>query len=246
LANGLERLTFDLPCNVAAVPGVLARDAAVLADLKASARRCPEFVMPPMPGLLPRIHIAVSPNETSKRDDSWESFFLSRAHPSLLLAARDQHAPKARGGGSRRGNGARLSIGPSDEDDDVDCRRSVACRQRKLTGCEVPRRRRFARLSTSSSAGALCRPGRPQTTGRESERGVSVHIVPAEPEPRVSVRATIAALVRFGIASKDVARVLERDWATYRRQNGLDLFGEPVDPQRPGAGMPASRPLGWR
>jgi hypothetical protein len=57
-----------------------------------------------------------------------------------------------------------------------------------------------------------------------------------EPEPRVSVRATIAALVRFGIASKGVARVLERDWATYRRQNGLDLFGEPVDPQRSGAG----------
>lgn len=57
-----------------------------------------------------------------------------------------------------------------------------------------------------------------------------------EPEPRISVRATIAALVRFRIASKDVARVLERDWATFRRQNGLDLFGEPVDPQRPGAG----------
>jgi hypothetical protein len=56
-----------------------------------------------------------------------------------------------------------------------------------------------------------------------------------EPEPHVSVRATIAALVRFGIASKDVARVLERDWAACRRQNDLDLFGHALDPQRPGA-----------
>jgi hypothetical protein len=57
-----------------------------------------------------------------------------------------------------------------------------------------------------------------------------------EPEPHVSVRATIAAAVRFGIASKDVARVLERDWTTYRRQNGLNLFAQPLDPQRTGAG----------
>jgi hypothetical protein len=40
----------------------------------------------------------------------------------------------------------------------------------------------------------------------------------------------------FGIASKDVARILERDWTTYRRQNGLNLFGQPLDPQRTGAG----------
>jgi hypothetical protein len=57
-----------------------------------------------------------------------------------------------------------------------------------------------------------------------------------EPEPHVSVRAAITALVRFDIASKDAARVLERDWATYRRRNGLDVFGQPLDPQRPGAG----------
>lgn len=56
-----------------------------------------------------------------------------------------------------------------------------------------------------------------------------------ESELHVSVRATIAALVRFGIASKGVARVLERDWAAYRRQNDLDLFGHALDQQRPSA-----------
>jgi hypothetical protein len=33
-----------------------------------------------------------------------------------------------------------------------------------------------------------------------------------------------------------MARVLERDWTTYRRQNGLNLFAQPLDPQRTGAG----------
>ncbi len=44
-------------------------------------------------------------------------------------------------------------------------------------------------------------------------------------EPRVSVRATILALSRFGIASRDVTKRLEKDWAKYRKLNGLDLYG---------------------
>jgi hypothetical protein len=56
-----------------------------------------------------------------------------------------------------------------------------------------------------------------------------------EPEPHVSIRATTIALVRFRIATKNVAPVLEREWATHRQQNGLDLFGQPLDPQRPRA-----------
>jgi hypothetical protein len=58
-----------------------------------------------------------------------------------------------------------------------------------------------------------------------------------EPAPHVSVGATLAALVRFGITAKASARALERDWATYRQQHGLDLYGKrpdpkPVDPRR--------------
>jgi hypothetical protein len=45
------------------------------------------------------------------------------------------------------------------------------------------------------------------------------------PEPRVSVRALILALARFEIASKDQARALEKDWAAYRKQHGLDIEG---------------------
>jgi len=35
--------------------------------------------------------------------------------------------------------------------------------------------------------------------------------------PHVSVRALILALGRFEIASKDKARVLEKEWAAYRK-----------------------------
>jgi len=44
-------------------------------------------------------------------------------------------------------------------------------------------------------------------------------------EPRVSVRALILALARFEIASKDQARVLEKEWAAYREQHRLDIEG---------------------
>lgn len=54
-------------------------------------------------------------------------------------------------------------------------------------------------------------------------------------EPRVSVRATILALSRFKIASRDVTRKLEKEWAKYRKLNGLDLYGhaEPEAAQEP-------------
>lgn len=44
-------------------------------------------------------------------------------------------------------------------------------------------------------------------------------------QPRVSVRAVILAAVRFGLASPTTAKKLEREWATYRVENALDLYG---------------------
>lgn len=43
-------------------------------------------------------------------------------------------------------------------------------------------------------------------------------------EPHVSVRALILTLGRFGIASQEDTKKIERDWAKYRVQNGLDLY----------------------
>jgi hypothetical protein len=45
----------------------------------------------------------------------------------------------------------------------------------------------------------------------------------------VSVRATILALSRFGIAPEDYVKVLEKRWNKYRQANGCDLHGK----QRP-------------
>ena len=45
-------------------------------------------------------------------------------------------------------------------------------------------------------------------------------------EPHVSVRALILALGRFGIASKDQTRALEKAWAEYRKQHRLDIEGK--------------------
>ena len=50
-------------------------------------------------------------------------------------------------------------------------------------------------------------------------------------EPHISVRATILALVRFGVASKEQTRTLDRDWAAYRKKNGLDLHGKGPQPE---------------
>jgi hypothetical protein len=45
--------------------------------------------------------------------------------------------------------------------------------------------------------------------------------------PKVSVRALILALARFGIAQPGVAKKLEKEWSLYRKQNQLDLYGKP-------------------
>ena len=48
---------------------------------------------------------------------------------------------------------------------------------------------------------------------------------------RISVRAAILALGRFGIASPELTKKLERDWAQYRSQKRLDLYGRPAEGQ---------------
>ena len=47
--------------------------------------------------------------------------------------------------------------------------------------------------------------------------------------PHVSVRALILALGRFEIASKDKARALEEEWATYRKDHRLTGEGKVVE-----------------
>lgn len=44
----------------------------------------------------------------------------------------------------------------------------------------------------------------------------------------VSVRATILALNRFGIASANEVKFLEKTWVKYRRETGIDLNGKPA------------------
>jgi hypothetical protein len=44
-------------------------------------------------------------------------------------------------------------------------------------------------------------------------------------DPHVSVRATILALARFGVAARDPARALENAWSAHRKSAGLDLYG---------------------
>ena len=41
----------------------------------------------------------------------------------------------------------------------------------------------------------------------------------------VSVRATILALGRFGVAAREPARALDKAWSAYRKTAGLDLYG---------------------
>jgi len=43
----------------------------------------------------------------------------------------------------------------------------------------------------------------------------------------VSVRATILALNRFGIASANEVKSLENAWSKHRRKTGIDLNGKP-------------------
>jgi hypothetical protein len=51
------------------------------------------------------------------------------------------------------------------------------------------------------------------------------HVGPAM-EPDVSVRAAIIALARFGIASAEEVRAIEKRWAVHRNSNELDLHGK--------------------
>jgi hypothetical protein len=55
-------------------------------------------------------------------------------------------------------------------------------------------------------------------------------IVGSESQQRhsISVRATILSLGRFGIASPEVTKRTEKEWARYRAENRLDLYGRPI------------------
>jgi hypothetical protein len=44
-------------------------------------------------------------------------------------------------------------------------------------------------------------------------------------DPHVSVRATILAVTRFGVAAREPARALEKTWSAYRPTARLDLYG---------------------
>ncbi len=46
--------------------------------------------------------------------------------------------------------------------------------------------------------------------------------------PQVSVRATILALRRFGIADDETVKVLEKRWKKHRDEHQLDLYGAPA------------------
>ena len=55
-------------------------------------------------------------------------------------------------------------------------------------------------------------------------------IVGSESQQRhsISVRATILSLSRFGIASPEVTKRTEKEWARYRAENKLDLYGRRI------------------
>ena len=55
-------------------------------------------------------------------------------------------------------------------------------------------------------------------------------IVGSESQQRhsISVRATILSLRRFGIASPEVTKRTEKEWAKYRAENRLDLYGRRI------------------
>ena len=44
-------------------------------------------------------------------------------------------------------------------------------------------------------------------------------------DPHGSVRATILALARFGVAAREPVRALEKAWTAYRKTRELDLYG---------------------
>ena len=65
--------------------------------------------------------------------------------------------------------------------------------------------------------------------------------------PRVSVRALILSLARFGIASAEEVRSLERSWNRYRRDEQRDLYGQTAATTKPCSGQSrAPRPTAER
>ena len=52
------------------------------------------------------------------------------------------------------------------------------------------------------------------------------------PEPDVTVRAMILSLARFAVAPAEEVKALEKQWAAYRKQNRLDLYGKTAEPPR--------------
>jgi len=50
--------------------------------------------------------------------------------------------------------------------------------------------------------------------------------VARQAEPRVSVRATILALGRFGITDQVQVKALEKGWRKFREETGADLYGK--------------------
>lgn len=50
--------------------------------------------------------------------------------------------------------------------------------------------------------------------------------VARQAEPRVSVRATILALGRFGITDQAQVNALEKGWRKFREETGADLYGK--------------------
>ena len=60
-------------------------------------------------------------------------------------------------------------------------------------------------------------------------------------EPRVTVRAMILSLGRFGIAPTEDVKELDKGWAAHRKQNGLDSYGGPAESTRAN-GLPCAHP----
>ena len=54
-------------------------------------------------------------------------------------------------------------------------------------------------------------------------------VSPDQQGHRISVRATILTLGRFGIASPELTRKIEKEWAKYRTEHGLDVYGHTTE-----------------
>jgi hypothetical protein len=64
-------------------------------------------------------------------------------------------------------------------------------------------------------------------------------------EPDVTVRAMILSAGRFGMAPAEEVKTLEKRWAAYRKQSGLDLYGKPAKQAAAGAPRCAHSNVRW-